>query len=67
VHCVVRNMDTCERADSCRLLAEMGDRRPAAIARDEMCLELAGRLEVELGIDIAAEREEAAPHIAISR
>ncbi len=67
VHCVIRNMDARKRADARRLLAEVADRRPAAIARDQVRLELAGRLDVELGIDVAAEREEAAPHIAISR
>jgi hypothetical protein len=67
VHCVIRNVDTRERADSRRLLTEMAERRPAAIARDEVSLKLAGRLDVELGVDVAAEREEAAPHIAISR
>jgi hypothetical protein len=45
----------------------MPDRCPAAIARDQVRLKLAGRLEIELGVDVAAEREEAAPHIAISR
>jgi hypothetical protein len=32
-----------------------------------MRLELTGRLGVELGVDVAAEGEQAAPHRAISR
>ena len=52
------------RADSS---LEVTDCRPAPVARNQVCLELAGRLGVELGIEVAAEREEAAPHSAISR
>ncbi len=67
VHSVIGHMDAGERADAHRFLAEMADRGPAAIARDEMRLELTRRLLVELGVDVAAEREETAPHSAISR
>ena len=67
VHCVIGNVDTGEGADPSRLLTEVADRGPAAIARDKVRLQLTGRLEVELGVDVTAEREEAAPHSAISR
>jgi hypothetical protein len=67
VHCVIRDVDAGERSDARRLLAKVADSSPAAVARDEVRLELTGRLGVELGIDVAAEREETAPHSAISR
>jgi hypothetical protein len=67
VHCVIGNVDTGERTDPSRFLSEVADRGPAAITRDEVRLQLAGRFEVELGVDITAERKEAAPHKAISR
>jgi hypothetical protein len=67
VHSVIGHVDSGEPADARRFLAEMADRRSAAIARDEMRLELTRRLVIELVVDVAAEREEAAPHSAISR
>jgi hypothetical protein len=67
VHSVIGHVDAGKRADPSRFLAEMADRRSAPIAGDEVRLELTGRLEVELGVDVTAEREEAAPHSAISR
>jgi hypothetical protein len=67
VHGVIGNMHASEAADALRFLAEVTDRRATAIARDEVCLELTRRLGIELGVDVAAEREEAAPHSAISR
>ena len=67
VHGVVGHVDAREIPDAPRFLAEVADRRAATFARDEVRLELTGRLGVELGVDVAAEREEAAPHRAISR
>jgi hypothetical protein len=67
VHGVIGHMDAGERANTPRFLTEVADRRSTAIARYEMRLELTRRLLVELGVDVTAEREEAAPHKAISR
>jgi hypothetical protein len=67
MHRVIRNVDAGEGTDARRLLAKVADGGPAAVARHEMPLELTGRLGVELGVDVAAEGEQAAPHRAISR
>ncbi len=67
VHCVVGDMDASEPADASGLLTEVAERGPAAVAGNEMRLQLTCRFHVELGVDVAAEREEAAPHSAISR
>jgi hypothetical protein len=54
-------------SDALRLLAQMAHRCLTAIAGKEMGLELARRLDVELAIGVAAQRQQAAPHSAISR
>ena len=63
----VGNVDAGEPADALRLLAEVADRGSAAIAREQMRLELTGGLDAEFRVQVAAECEEAAPHSAISR
>ncbi len=67
MHGVIGNVDARKPADPFRLLTEVDDRGTAAFARQQMGLELAAWFDVELGVDIAAEREQAAPHRAISR
>ena len=67
VHCVIGHVHAGERADAPRFLAKVADRRSTAIARHQVRLELTRRLLIELGVDVAAERKEAAPHKAISR
>ena len=62
----VGNVHASEAGDALRLLAQVADRGPAAIARQQVGLELTGGLAVELRVEVAAEREEAAPHRAIS-
>ena len=64
---VIGHVDPGEPGDTPRFLAKVADRRTAPIARHQMRLELARRHLIELGVDIAAQREEAAPHRAISR
>jgi hypothetical protein len=63
----VRNVHAGEAADAFGLLAKVFDRRPAAIAGQEVRLELARRCNLELSVEIAAQSEEAASHSAISR
>ncbi len=56
-----------KRADALGLFAKMLDRGAAAIAGEEVRLELARLRNLEFRIEIAAQCEEAAPHSAISR
>jgi len=67
VHRAVGDVHPGKATDALGLLAQMAHRRLAAIAGEEMGLELARRLDVELGVDVAAQRQQAAPHSAISR
>jgi hypothetical protein len=67
VHRAVGDVHTREAADPLGLLAQVANRGLAAIAGEEMGLQLAGRLDLELGVDVAAQREQAASHSAISR
>ena len=61
------NVRLAEGADALGLLAEIAEPGAAPRARDQMCLELTGALRRQLAVEIAAQREEAAPHSAISR
>ena len=63
----VRNVHAGETADPLGLLAKVIDRGPAAIAGEEVRLELTRLRDLELSVEIAAQGEEAAPHSAISR
>ena len=67
VDCGIGNVDAGKRSNPFRFLAKVVDGGPAALAGEEVCLELARLRNLELSVDIAAQGEEAAPHSAISR
>jgi hypothetical protein len=60
-------MHAGQGADPFGFLAQVFHGGLATIAREEVCLELARLRALELSVEIAAQREEAAPHSAISR
>jgi hypothetical protein len=67
VHGRVRNVHPGEGPDAFGFFAKMLDRGPAPVAGKKVGLELARLCNLELGIEIAAQSEKAAPHSAISR
>ncbi len=67
VHGSIGDVHPRKRADALGLFAKVLDRGTAAIAGEEVRLELARLRNLEFSVEIAAQSEEAAPHSAISR
>ncbi|TMB91463.1 MAG: hypothetical protein E6J45_05775 [Chloroflexi bacterium] len=55
-----------QAAEALRLLAQVAERGAAARAADQVRLELTAARRFQLGVDVAAQHEQAAPHSAIS-
>jgi hypothetical protein len=64
---IVGDVDPSQRTEALRLLAEAFEALAAALAADEMRLDLGAPPRVQLVIQVAAQCEQAALHIAISR
>jgi hypothetical protein len=64
---VVRDVDAAERTDAFHLLAEVVQAGSAALAGDEVRLELTPPRHLEFAVEVTAEGEQAALHRAISR
>ncbi len=67
VHRVLGDVDVAEAGDAVDLLAEVAEPGAAALAAHQVCLQLAFPAGFELPVQVAAEDEEAAFHMAISR
>ena len=64
---IVGDVDPSQRTEALRLLAEAFEALAAALAADEMRLDLGAPPGVQLVIQVAAQCEQAALHMAISR
>jgi hypothetical protein len=64
---ILGDVDPSQRTEALRLLAEAFEALAAALAADEMRLDLGAPARVQLVIEVAAQCEQAALHMAISR
>jgi hypothetical protein len=60
-------MDGCQPADAPDLFAKMSEAARAALTPHQMCLQLAALATLQLVVEVTAQAEQAALHMAISR